>query len=324
MIPFGANLRLGYERETLIDEFGGIVAIDWYPIKPPPLSRKDRPEGSLRICVFVPGLGCLSTDHYVQNYAAKMWESSYYTVVVTARGLQVPLQNSMAWHPGFANDALFTLRHIQCLYGDDARIFMTGFSAGTSIILQCLLKNEKTKNPVKVEGVCAVCVVGDYGRVRNNLQNSFWGRVYSFLAALKYKHIIKKNHHRLNLNRDFMRDCDNTLQAVDAAACKTVFGLKDDDNLDWAFSCRPIANLTHIPILVIQPADDPFHQGSAKINNYAEDFVRCHWRLIYVETKRGNHFGFVEGGLWEAFTNVKSYTYPARCSLVFFEEILRL
>jgi hypothetical protein len=44
--------------------------------------------------------------------------------------------------------------------------------------------------------------------------------------------------------------------------------------------------------------------------------------MFYMETKYGNHFGFYEGSLLDAFKNQTSYTYPAKLATEFFETIL--
>lgn len=44
---------------------------------------------------------------------------------------------------------------------------------------------------------------------------------------------------------------------------------------------------------------------------------------LYVEPSAGNHFGFIEGPIWEALSNLKTYTYPARVGACFFDSILQ-
>jgi hypothetical protein len=43
---------------------------------------------------------------------------------------------------------------------------------------------------------------------------------------------------------------------------------------------------------------------------------------IYFETQFGNHFGFYEGSLINAFKNDTSYTYPGKVAAEFFNTIL--
>lgn len=44
--------------------------------------------------------------------------------------------------------------------------------------------------------------------------------------------------------------------------------------------------------------------------------------ILYMETKYGNHFGYYEGDLFDAFTNNASYTYPAKIASQFFGTVL--
>lgn len=43
--------------------------------------------------------------------------------------------------------------------------------------------------------------------------------------------------------------------------------------------------------------------------------------VVYMQTSHGNHFGFVEGSLLEAFSSDHAYTYPAKVALTFFETV---
>lgn len=315
MIPFGHDYKLKYEKEILEDDDGGCVATYWFPSKP------EKDIADIKFCVLLPCLGGESTDKFIQNFAVTMWTKSYYTVIVSARGAEIPLRNKIAWHPGFVNDALLTLRYIFNTYKLNPQIFMTGFSAGTTILFRTLLENQKCNNPVPVLGVCVVCIVGNYLKVRDNLQNSMMGRLYSYCMASKHKQIISKNRHVFDSDKvSNLLQC-NSLCEFDTAAYQEIYGFNSQDELNDAFSCIPISHL-NLPILGIQPRDDPLHDGKAKTNNRI-DILKKNSQFIYVETKRGSHFGFFEGeNIFEAFSNKECYTYPAKCAILFFDAIL--
>ncbi len=76
-----------------------------------------------------------------------------------------------------------------------------------------------------------------------------------------------------------------------------------------------------IPFLAIQPNDDFIQGGELKLNTPTEIYTASE-HVIYMETEHGNHLGFYEGGLFDAFTNKTSYTYPARVAVTFFETIV--
>ncbi len=61
-------------------------------------------------------------------------------------------------------------------------------------------------------------------------------------------------------------------------------------------------------------------QGRVR-DNIALDKLAENPHLIYLEPREGNHFGFYEGPLSQAFSNSTSYTYPARLAVAFFGAI---
>ena len=320
MIPFGHDYRLQYEKQLLFHQDGSYATIFWYPHKPPVDSTQKK------ICILLPCLGGVSNDKYVQNFAVTMWSKFYYTVIVSARGKEMPLINKKAWHPGFADDALLTLRRVYKDYEKNApcppRLFMTGFSAGTTILFRTLLQNQESQSPIPVLGACVVCIIGKYVEVRDDLEKSALGRFYSYCMASKHKDIVSKNAHIFEPDEmNSLLRCTN-LREFDVAACKILYGFHTEEEIKDAFSCLAIRHLK-LPILGIQPADDPLHNGTAKENNRVEEIVKENSQFIYVETKRGSHIGFFESDtLFEAFTNKVSYTYPTRCAILFFEAIL--
>lgn len=63
-------------------------------------------------------------------------------------------------------------------------------------------------------------------------------------------------------------------------------------------------------------------QGNARENCHVNDFY-SNPNTIYLETYYGNHFGFYEGSIFQAFSNTTSYTYPAKVALEFFNVVQR-
>jgi len=50
--------------------------------------------------------------------------------------------------------------------------------------------------------------------------------------------------------------------------------------------------------------------------------VTANPHIVLMEPRAGNHFGFYEGGLLQAFSCEDTYTYPARAAKAFFDTIL--
>jgi len=75
-------------------------------------------------------------------------------------------------------------------------------------------------------------------------------------------------------------------------------------------------------LLVIQPLDDPLHWNKINENIDISKFIKNENVLFYAP-HYGNHFGFYEGKLLEAFSNKTSYTYPAKIGLAFFRTVVQ-
>jgi predicted alpha/beta-fold hydrolase len=91
--------------------------------------------------------------------------------------------HSSVWHPGLYDDSKMVLRHIDRNI-PGSHIFLVGFSAGTNIVQKTLL--DKSLG-VKILAAMCVCVSSDYIAGRDNLEDTFQGRVYSRLMATIYK-----------------------------------------------------------------------------------------------------------------------------------------
>jgi len=81
--------------------------------------------------------------------------------------------------------------------------------------------------------------------------------------------------------------------------------------------------VTTVPMLQIQPADDPLHQNRVRLHLAPEELVAKHPRAVFLLTCYGNHFGFYEEGILRAMTSKKTYTYPARVARAFFDQVDR-
>ena len=321
MIPFGIDHSLSFEREVLHHEDGACVAIDWFPSKPQ--SSLDQHANPVKVCIFLPCLGGNSDHKFAMNFALAIASKNYYTAIVTTRGIGEPLRTNTAWHPAFTDDAYLTLHHVYNSYAPHVRIFFAGFSAGSNIVLQTLLRNQKEeKNAIPVIGACCVCLVADYVKVRNELENSALGRVYSYLMAKKQKDIIKNNAHAFDNHSEEVENLMKCtyLSEFDAAALHLIYGFKNEDELNRNFSCMGIADL-QTPYIGIQPRDDPLFQGKVR-ESIPHQYLSRNKNFIYIEPSAGNHFGFYEGDLFEAFTNKTSYTWPAKCAISFFESLI--
>lgn len=320
IIPFGHDHSLQFEREILHHDNGACFAVDWFPRKP----SLSEDKGDIKVCIFLPCLGGHSDHKFAQNFALTINQThGYFTVIVTTRGIGLPLKTKEAWHPAFSDDAFLTLQHVHKLYHTRAKIFFSGFSAGTNIVIQTLLRNQRAgAAQVPVVGACCVCLIDDYATTRDELETTAVGRIYTFLLAAKQKDIIRRNMHAF---RDHPKELEKLLQCTtlrefDQAALSLIYGFTSEKEWNEALSCRALVDVA-IPYLGIQPRDDPLHMGKVR-ENMPLDLLTENKGFIYVEPAAGNHFGFYEGELWEAFSNKTSYTWPAKCAVAFFEALL--
>lgn len=312
-VAFGYNPSLVYERE-IFTASDGIFAVDWYPRKPTTGRR------GIKICVFYPGLGLGSGNKFAQQFVHTMSREGYHCAVVTSRGVDVPLKSSRFWHPGLYDDSKMVLEHIDENF-PQANIFLVGFSAGTNIVQKTVLDKSLR---VRVRGIMCVCVGRDYVGARNALEDTFEGRIYSRLMTSLWKEIVMKNAHiHADIGADVvarLMRC-NYLSEYDKIAFDAVYGFSTEEEYASALSAVGTEDIS-VPFLALQPRDDPLHQGDARISVVKEEYTR-NQNVIYVQPEKGNHFGFYEGPLMQAFSNKTSYTYPGRIALEFFEAILQ-
>lgn len=167
-----------------------------------------------------------------------------------------------------------------------------------------------------------MCIVGDYVSTRNDLESTVVGRLYSFALADKQARIIRDNQDAFSSSPAVLkRLLTASLQSeFDNAAMETIYGFKSESELNEAFSCNAMLE-SRTPIMAIQPRDDPLHCGKVRSNIPVSRLV-LNENIMYVEPSTGNHFGFYEGDLWDAFSNKTSYTWPARCAVAFFDRLI--
>lgn len=332
LLAFGIDLKLKYERE-MIDADDAVFALDWYPYKPiikdtsnssdqSSTSSSSQPSSiPHKIIVFLPGLGLHSRNKFCQNfvsYAHK--EAGYICAVLNPRGLVVPLKTKKVWYPGMHEDTLLVLQILQRTY-PNSQLFLVGYSAGSNLVMRTLTDPvTKVKN---LKGAMCVCVNRDYLTARNNLENSFRGCIYSFLMTMAYKDIIKRNAH---IHNEIGEDVVNKilschfLSDYDRIAAVHLHNFKTLTDYNKTLSIHSTAGI-EVPLLTVQPFDDPLHLGRVREHVQVDDFI-MNDNVIFYEPEYGNHFGFYEGSLPKMFTNKTSYTFPSKLAIEFFNTII--
>ena len=218
------------------------------------------------------------------------------------------------------------------------RLFLVGYSAGSNLVHKIVrhLSHEQRLQESAVRAAMCVCVNSDYLRSRSRLESSWLGWVYSLLMCSLCKDILLRNAHVFE-ELDGLKDGDQAGHSVhsrasqllapcyllshyDAVAGRVFHGYQSEEHLNDCLSMADFSSLG-LPLLALQPRDDPLHLGRVR-ENICPEQVAASPQVLYVESKYGNHFGFYEGGLLEAFQSRSSYTYPARLAAEFFEVVL--
>ena len=168
-----------------------------------------------------------------------------------------------------------------------------------------------------------MCITYDYKKSVHNLEKTFVGRIYSYLMAMLFKDTILRNKHVLPKSEveHVLVKCGSSafLSQIDSFL-PNVYGYESQDRYFEDLSSFRIGELS-VPTLLIQPQDDPLH-GEFLEENIDIDLYTENENIIFYSPQYGNHFGFYEGGIFEAFSNNSCYTYPAKVALAFFRTLL--
>ena len=100
---------------------------------------------------------------------------------------------------------VFVVNYLCNLFGDSARIFLVGYSAGSNIVqkalLHCRRQEEEsagcdgTRLSPRIWGAVCVCITYDYMAARQRLERSPVGSMYSMLMTHIYKVALVSNSH---------------------------------------------------------------------------------------------------------------------------------
>jgi len=322
MVPLGCDLPIKYDRQVLEQE----STMDWYPRRPPLTTSVSQ---ELRVVLVFPGLGLSSSSKSIKKFVHTLVgdDEDVYTAVVLTRGVGTELRpDAKLWHPAMTDDGEQVIRHINQSHGPRAKLFLCGFSAGTNIVKTLLCAPERTSFPVQ-GAMCIACNNTDYRIARDILERSVIGNIYSRLMCGIYRDIALSSatvrealgEERLSTLRGL-----SLLSEYDEFSLQHLHGHVFETREDYyaalsgggSFRCD-------VPLLQIQPADDPLHQGRVKEHLKPEELTAKCTRTVYMQTKFGNHFGFYEESIFKAFSSKKTYTYPARVARVFFDTIDR-
>ncbi len=312
---FGKLLELKFDRQVFTDSENHVAfAVDWYPSRPS-ADMKD-----LKICLYFPGLAQTSDHKNNQIFADYMSKRGYYVGIVIPRGLFVPYKSAKLWYPGRHDDGKVVIRDIEQLY-PNSKIFLVGLSAGTNLVYRILSESDKSK---QIVAALSICVNHRYEDSRTRLESSASGKILSYCIVELNKYMINANQHiHESIGYHRIKQINSCYQQseFDRVTYKLLGFDSEKDFLAALTSSADHPNI-NVPMLAIQPVDDPLHAGGHRENIDIDGFYR-NPHTIFMEPSHGNHFGFVEGGLLDAVfgESDQCYRYPAQVAEVFFEAV---
>jgi len=322
LISFGKSPNLKFERETFTLVDGSVFGVDWYPRKPSGTETE-------RLCLHLPGLGLSSDANMSQIFAKTFAEAGFIVGILIPRGLSgIRLETAKLWNAGRTEDCKYIVENIHekfTMGGGNAKVFLSGFSASSSIITKTLTELSKKKphlfenSPVQVIGAMCCCVNYDYEETRTKLEKTIVGKFYSFLLAAVNKKTLNANAHiHDQMDPTTLQKMKKAYQLsqFDAAA-HVVNGFPSEKDMYAQISTFPEIQQMPVPFLALLASDDPLYTAGMDKTKYTANS-----NVLLMETSHGNHLGFYEGDIFQAFTNTVSYTYPAKLALLFSNSIL--
>lgn len=330
IFPFGHDPQVQYVEEIFVDN-GSKFSVHWYPCKPSTNEKKE-----IKIILFLPGIGLTSRDKFCQQFVLTVEKKDFYTVVVNPRGVNVmmpPFKQAKLWHPGIDKDALKVLNSIEELY-PVSKLFLVGYSAGSNIVQKILSKQKQNNNSSILKAGFCVCSLQDYEFSRTCLESNVIGRLYSFILAYVSKKVLFQQIHSIDKSdkksSEWIQTLNQTtsLSQYDKIVYSNCYNYQTEKEYLQTLSMTQYElSLINKPLLIMQPLDDPLHQPIMKNNQISLKCLNINYyidnhNIIYYQPKYGNHFGFYQDSLLNAFSNKTSYTYPAKVCTEYFNEIL--
>ena len=340
-IPMGSSPSLKFEREMYFHGDGSQFACDWYPYAP--CNHELNGNKERLVCLYLCGLGLSSDANVAQIFARNI--TSRYDIptccgIIVPRGHPtsgIPLSTPKLWHGACTDDVkliLEELRITSSLKGESCKVFITGFSASSNIVVMTLadlssshshyFHCENSDSPMEIVGAMLVAANYDYASSMKALECNFIGSIYSRLFVKQFKEFLNMNQHmheRISGIQTLM-SCE-MISEYDKAAFK-IYGYDSIDSYYSRLRPKDILHKIGVPMVTIVGADDPLYlysHGSVRDGIDLEHYTN-NKNIIFIEPSHGNHFGFCDGSIFEIFTNQTSYLYPPKVAKVLLDMIL--
>ena len=337
LFHFGNRPNIFYERQYLYSDHNFVFAVDWYPHNP----ANQRTVGVTdRIILYFPGLGQSSDEKVSQQFAKQVARAGYICGIIIPRGHPTACAHTLPklWNPALTDDVHHVLQDLNKTYSADglkAKVLLVGLSGSTTLLTLYLASND-AKQFIHVSDnsrECAVSLVGalcccfccEYKTTKIRLEQSLVGWIYSHFLTNQYKRFLHGRRHVMQLtaaltNATTVRNMlqkSRCLSQYDTVAYH-LYGYSSEEEMQTTFTTTSRLADISIPVIYMQPADDPFYtlsHGSVRQGIPVDELVKNE-NLIYIEPSHGAHFGFVDGP--------ESYLYIPNTVVTMFDTIVAL
>lgn len=243
--------------------------------------------------VFFHGLEGSSSSSYVRALMAEVHARNWRGVVPHFRGCSGELNRKpRAYHSGDSAEIDWILRRV-VREGGGGPVFAVGVSLGGNVLAKWLGEQGSTALPF-VARAASICAPVDLTAAGNALEHGF-ARVYTwaFLRTLKRISRERLSQHPGLFDAQKL-EAAMTLRAFDDAVTAPMHGFRDVQDYWTRASCKPHLRGVAVPLLLLNPLDDPFLPARALPR---ADEVSAQVTREY--PSHGGHVGFVDarGGL---------------------------
>ncbi|KAJ2610653.1 hypothetical protein H4S08_003518 [Coemansia sp. RSA 1365] len=291
-----------YDRHILDLQDGGVVSLDWYPIRPirnNSRSNNERPlnatDPNTPTVIIIPASMSTSGEYYIRCLVKALYDKGGFRVVVlNYRGCcSTPLTTPRILSGDYTGDLKETIAHIQNI-SPKASIGAIGFSIGANILAKYLGEQGKESN------LAAAITIGclfDMKKTFNKMDKPslFNDKVFqpNLTAAIKkyankHQEIIQRGSAEFDFNAI---NKATRVKQLDALLTSKAAGYDTREEYYEASSSAPLIHRIATPYLAINSKDDPV----VPVDAIPFEAIRSNPWTALVTVDHGGHLAFFTG-----------------------------
>ncbi|KAJ2797172.1 hypothetical protein H4R20_005280 [Coemansia guatemalensis] len=295
-----SNVR--YDRHILDLNDGGLVSLDWYPIRPIRKSSRAEdetistiPDPKTPIVVIIPAGMSTSGEYYIRCLVKALYDKGRFrAVVLNHRGCcSTPLTTPRLLSGDYTGDLKETIAHIQSI-APGAPIGAIGFSVGANILTKYL--GEQGENSNLAAAVTVGCLF-DTTKSFNKMDEPSFFNDKAFQPHLTAAIRKYANQHRemiLTGDAEFDFDAINKatrLKQLDTLLTSKAAGYDTCEEYYRAASSAPLVHSIATPYLAINSNDDP----AVPVDAIPYEAIESNPWTALVTVDHGGHLAFFTG-----------------------------